>query len=446
MRNKNFKRILCAILCLCMTLGTLALLTSCNSGEATPAETEDPNKDKVSVVRAIKTIEVGSKIQRADFEEVMIHKDLVPEGAYATIKEVVNQFLKVNVYSGDFLVPEKVSKTANFTQGEESNTLHEDYVIATEYISGIDASAGLQKAIDENPNKTIYIPDGTYVLSKPIKTSADPAKCVSLRLSNYAVFSAGSDWSGEEGETLFMLGALDSDKNANYYMIGGVMSCGGSAGAITVCGGYALIHNFSIKQAYNGIVIKDGARADVDSGVIIGSSSNNVNNGGAIGVIMEGKNSTLTNMRICDVNVGVKVTGSSNRLRNIHPLYVGKDNTESTGFWDLGETNYYDVCYSDQFAVGFRISAETKSVFNGCFAFWYAGNTGRHYGFLAEGQFNSIIRDTQVNLAYPERDSTFLSVALNGGNGVVLFPRMSNPNNDDHKDIWGPYLKTDILN
>ena len=81
--------------------------------------------------------------------------------------------------------------------------------------------------------------------------------------------------------------------------------------------------------------------------------------------------------------------------------------------------NYYDVCYSDQFAIGFRISANTKSVFNGCFAYWYSGKTGRHYGFLAEGQFNSIIRDTQVNLGYPERDSTFLSVTTNGGNGVV---------------------------
>lgn len=445
MRNKNFKRILCAILCLCMTLGTLMLFASCDSAEQ-PAETGDPNANKVSVVRAIKTIEVGSKIQRVDFEEVMIDKSLVPEGAYSTIKEVVNKFLTVNVYSGDILVPEKVSENASFNGGSGSNTLHEDYVIVTEYITGADAAPGIKKAIAENPNRTIYFPDGNYLISEPIKTSADPAKAVSFRLSNYAVISNSSDWKGEAGDALFMLGAEDSDKGANCYLIGGVVSCTKSANAIAVCGGYALVHNFSIKKSFIGITIKEGARADIDSGVIIGSSSNHINNGGAIGVLMEGENSTLTNMRICDINVGVKLTGSNNRLRNIHPLYVGNDNTDSSGFWDLGETNFFDVCYSDQFAIGFRISANTKSVFNGCFAYWYAGKTGRHYGFLAEGQFNSIIRDTQVNLGYPERDSTFLSVTTNGGNGVVTFPRMSKPANDDHKDIWEPYLKTAILN
>lgn len=478
--NKNIKRILCAILCLCMTLGTLMALTSCNSGEETPAETEDPNANKVSVVRAIKTIEIGSKIERADFEEVMIDKDVAPEGAYSTIKEVVNKFLKVNVYSGDVLVPDKVSKTANIFGDEEAGTIHEDYVVVTQYLSGGDATEGIQKAIDENPNKTIYFPDGNYIISKPITTSADPDKCVSLRLSNYAVITAAAEWKGEEGDSLIMLGATDSEKDGNYYMVGGVVACNSEAGAISVCGGYALINNFSIKLATIGITIKEGARADVDSGVIIGSSAAKLSDGGAIGVLMEGENSTLTNMRICSIHTGVKLTGSNNRLRNIHPLYVtNNDNWDSTGFWDEGETNYYDVCYSDQFAVGFRMSANTKSVYNGCFAYWYAGNSGRHYGFLAEGAFNSIIRDTQVNLAYPRQktdgndspvwetdangdykldangqkipvmttdiDSTFLSVTLNGGKGVVLFPRMSNTSKDDHIENWKPYLETDIL-
>ena len=61
----------------------------------------------------------------------------------------------------------------------------------------VDVSDAIQKIIDENPNRTIYFPDGTYLISKPICTPADPKKSVALELSNYAVIKATEDWNNE---------------------------------------------------------------------------------------------------------------------------------------------------------------------------------------------------------------------------------------------------------
>ena len=176
--SKTFKRILCAVLCLCMIFGASVAMVSCmgnlpadtttNNGTTvgtdnttdttvgsdnttvgsdnttdttvgsdnttdttvgsdnttdttigtdnttdTTVGTQDTNGDtdnsnKVTVVRAIKYMAMGTKIERANFEEVLIDKDLVPEGAYSTISEVVNKFLKTDVYPGDYLFEEKV--------------------------------------------------------------------------------------------------------------------------------------------------------------------------------------------------------------------------------------------------------------------------------------------------------------------------------------------------
>jgi hypothetical protein len=62
-------------------------------------------------------------------------------------------------------------------------------------------------------------------------------------------------------------------------------------------------------------------------------------------------------------------------LRNIHPLIsysgIGYDYTTSVGFDDASGGNWYDFCYSDQFAVGFRMRSGTMSTYQTCFCFWY---------------------------------------------------------------------------
>ena len=70
-----------------------------------------------------------------------------------------------------------------------------NYVIASEYMpadGSVDVSDTLQRLIDENPNRTIFFPDGVYLLSKPILTPAHPRRSVDLQLSNFACLKAAS--------------------------------------------------------------------------------------------------------------------------------------------------------------------------------------------------------------------------------------------------------------
>ena len=57
------------------------------------------------------------------------------------------------------------------------------YVVVTDYVeanTGKDVSDAIQKIIDENPHRTIYFPDGEYILAKPICTPANGANAVNL--------------------------------------------------------------------------------------------------------------------------------------------------------------------------------------------------------------------------------------------------------------------------
>lgn len=61
-----------------------------------------------------------------------------------------------------------------------------------------DCAPALQRLIDENPNRTIYFPDGTYLLKSPVMTPAEPTLSVSLSLAAYAILKASNDWNSEE--------------------------------------------------------------------------------------------------------------------------------------------------------------------------------------------------------------------------------------------------------
>ena len=81
------------------------------------------------------------------------------------------------------------------------------YVIVTDTVKAdgkTDVSDALQALIDANPNRTLFFPDGVYLLSKPLCTPAEPTKSVDLQLSNYAVLKAQTDgW--PEGEPVAVI-------------------------------------------------------------------------------------------------------------------------------------------------------------------------------------------------------------------------------------------------
>ena len=304
------------------------------------------------------------------------------------------------------------------------------YVIVTDYLKADgkkDVSDAIQKIIDTNPNRTIYFPDGVYLISKPILTPADPRKSVSLSLSNYAIIRATDDWSSEEA--MIRLGGKDpfntiTIPGSNYYLEGGIIDGKGIAKGVSIDSGReTAIRQTSIKNVTIGIHIKHGANS--------GSSDSDINNVNIVGnfkpdctgVLIEGFDNTLSNMRIGGVHVGVRLKSGGNSLKNIHPLfYNSTENYEtSCGFIDESNNNWYDFCYSDQFAIGFY-SFGGRSYYNGCFAYWYSNHGKRHTIFKSKGRFTSSVMNMTAGMnkhnAAPE--NVILDAAEDGGTGMFF--------------------------
>ena len=311
------------------------------------------------------------------------------------------------------------------------------YVIVTDYVeanTGADLSDALQKLILDNPNTTIYFPDGEYVIAKPICTPANPRNSVMLELSNYAVIKAAEGWN--DTEAMIRLGAAEPFNNidingSNYGIRGGIIDGSGVANGISVDSGRETrIEKLSIKHTFIGIHIKHGANSNSSDADIVDVNIVGNDKIGSIGVFIEGCDNTLTNMRIASIQIGVKVCASSQFIRNVHPLYIFRGELASEeafknsyGFWDDAyHQSWYNNCYSDQFATGFRMRDASRLTFADCFCFWYTDKGGKQHAFEVDGRFNSIIRNGNFQFKPTATDTAFITVKEKGGKGYIDSP------------------------
>ena len=433
---KKSKRIISLLLCLCLMLGSMAMLSSCNedggeTGEATNPDGTPATPTTVTAIRALGAISKNERLKRNQLQQVVVSSSDLPEGAITDIQDAIGSYLTVDVVAGEYILASKLADK-KVTNGNADNPFSsgEDYVMITDFVKiGADISDKLQEVINNNPNKTIYFPDGVYRFSKSVTTPADPAKSVSFRLSNFAIFQAASNYTPEEGKGMIRLGATDKPKAAaadnagnSFYFMGGIIDMNNRGGtAISVEGGKnVLINNFAIRKSDIGIHIKTDY-VDVDSGVVAGTGTETFAKLTTIGVKVDGSYNTITNMRICSITRGIELTEGNNVLRNLHPLYTTSPNPESAGFWDDSAGNFYDYCYSDNFAIGFHLGEDNVSVLNGCFAFWYSEAPNRHWGIRQNGQFNSVVRNTRIDMCQAAiADNAYIWVEKTGGQGIIV--------------------------
>ncbi len=304
------------------------------------------------------------------------------------------------------------------------------YVVVTDYISNdgkTDVSDEIQKIIDENPNKTIYFPDGIYLLSKSILTPAHPKKSVDLQLSNYAILRADQNWAGG---ALVRLGAKDSANDiytvgSNYSLTGGILDGSGVADGVSIDGGRETkVCNVSIKHTRVGVHIKYGANsgssdADIHDVNVVGTGKTD-----SIGVLIEGYDNTVSNMRIARVFTGMYIKSAGNCFRDIHPLYTCDytDYENTSAFLDEGGNNVYDYCYNDQFCVGFRTIGNKRNVYSNCYCYWYSSKGGKEVGFKAQdGAFDSIVNNMRIDF----REDTENTVLEADKVGTGVFDNLS---------------------
>lgn len=461
MKNNNIysalRKITCLLLCLFLTLAMLAL-ASCSSSEIAEVEaTEDSKESDVEyalAVRAIDDIMIGDTLAEDRLEIVRVRTDALPATAYSSISDLDGIYAISQISAGDFVTAEKTSAikpeiTFEDDKGiadmpEQIDPYELGYIVITKYLAlveGEDYAPAIRRAIEENPGRTIYFPDGRYTIKSPIVIPADPALSVSLRLSNQAVITA-AEWGDDKTVAMIQIGCaqenepqtasapsmneLDFYSERGISIIGGCLYGSKQASGISIGGGKdTYIYNVSIKGVYNGIHIE---RADNELGATY-VDVDNVNISGmaapeSSGILVEGTYNNFSNMRIASVNYGVLCTetGSNNVFRRIHPLVVGLNDKYTVGFWDKSDGNIFDVCYSDQFSAGFRVDEKTRAVINGSFSYWYMSGYSYHVGYESTGKFNSIIVSGKVLNRYAVAIEAYLYIGEEGGQGVVLYP------------------------
>ena len=303
------------------------------------------------------------------------------------------------------------------------------YVLVSDYVkpnTGEDVSDALQELILANPRKTLFFPDGEYLLSKPICTPAHPDRSVALQLANYAVIKAMDCW--DQDEALIRLGAAEPfNCTVNYFLAGGIIDGNGLANGVSIDSGRETsVRNVSIRNTKIGLHIKDGANnhssdEDIFNVNIVGRGTLD-----SIGLLIEGCDNTVTNMRIARVQIGVKLTRGGNYLRNIHPLYSQAhgwgDYKDSVAFYDIGWSNWYDYCYSDQYGTGFYLKDGIENIYHNCFAMWWKKIDDVQNGFKVDGKFCSTISYAKIALHADHPNSSFMTVKEPGGWGIVDNP------------------------
>ena len=467
MKKRVLKKIFISAVCLMLVLCS-TVLCGCNNTEEQQTEAPTEAPVLVKAVRVKESMTAGSSIAVKDIELVDAYSNELPEGYFAKTTEATGRRLAVDVVAGQYLAESLLEAKADTSTSDDDNNITESvaresgYVVITDYVNaigGVDVSEEIQKVIDENPNSTIYFPDGTYTIANPILTSSDPAKAVSLCMSNFAIIKAAHDWQHADLH-MIRLGAKDKsfdidNVGSNYYFHGGMIDGSYVAKGLSIEGGRETsVRYISMKNVTQGVHIMyneqcPSSNVDLQTVNIVGCYEKD-----SIGVLVDGYDNTLTNMRVASFQVAIKLNGARNTLRNLHMLWRYNDGKysyeDSVGFWDTSEGNTYDICYPDNFAIGFLMSESTVSVYNNCYAYWYTnrykealenGNPippETQIGFMSEGKFNSIIKHCRVDLKN-EMVGKYLVVGESGGTGIVEYPIFPIAYNEDNAYI--DYLK-----
>lgn len=413
-------------------------LASCNSSSTALAEseaaTEAAEPVMVSAVKVKDSFPAGKYLSSGDLEVVEVDEKTLPEGYLTTKASALNRKLLQNVIAGEFLSSSMLGeKKASSSISNVSTSIARKlgYIVVTDFLdanTGEDLSDKIQEIINKNPRHTIYFPDGVYTIANPIKTSSNAAKAVSLHLSENAVIKAADRWLGK-AEYMVQLGVIDetfsiNETGTNYYIYGGVIDGNNKAKGLILEGGRETsIRNLSIKNATQGFKIAYNEAygsndSDTEWLTVEGSGF-----AGSIGIIVDGLDNTLSNIRVSGFEIGVQLTRGGNLIHNIQTRYVPSEQIDfanTKGFLDTSG-NWYDGCTAYDFAVAFHAHSSAISFYNDCAAYWTAPMGERNVAFETDGRLSASITNFRAEFCEGVTNEILLTYADNG-KGILKDP------------------------
>lgn len=415
-------------------MGAAALLTACNQGgdeeetaeiptsEAESFYTADEN-GQVSVYMFSKDVPEGTKITNQMVEKVTLPIENLPTNLITDILDARGKYTTRDFYKGDYVIKNQLTDEKPAGTEIDISTSKRDFVVVTDYIeadTGKDLYTSLQAIIDKNPGRTLFFPDGEYVISQPLLTSSVPKNSTSFYLSSGAVLRAADNWrSSDTVDALIGFGTVDSNNDiqtpgSNFYVMGGILDGNGKTSGVCVDKSReTLIKDVLIKDVYCGISIYNGinnksADADIDDVTIIGNGKLY-----SVGIKCDGLDNTISNVRIYNTQIGIDASA---------PSFISNCLVENTaklpdavGY--KGTLEWASNCVAVDCAVGFVMKG---GLYEQCRAVWTYAAEGEHVAFSGNS-FSSVILSCKAEFFAGSSNNYFLK-APQGGNGKVISP------------------------
>lgn len=229
----------------------------------------------------------------------------------------------------------------------------------------------LTKIFNENDKETLFLPNGKYALSSPIKITNE----VSFVLGNNAVIKPLSLMDS------MIIYDCNYTSSKRRFISGGVFDGDGKARKcidIVSCGNITLEKMMIMNPITTGITVDSGYEFMCQNLLLINKIDTNVNNN--TGIVINTSDSVLNDVVIVNYTVGLKVTQAGNIFNNFHIWSSQAIRLPSTiGVINRGVGNFFDKFYFDTCAVG--VDTNSRLNMNHCLF-----NVARSYRHLFTDQ------------------------------------------------------------
>ena len=423
------------------------------------AEAETSNATTETAENAVTMIDIpifkvniaaGSKITTSKVTTKKIRSDAISPTMITDISEVIGCYAIVPVFEGDFAYKGKISEKRPTESADSADVekTRSKYLDVTQYVkpnTGQDLHEALQALIDLNPKRTLYFPDGEYIISKPLQTSASPIKSTSFYLSDNAVIKASSYWSGESNALITVGTGDEKTENdittlgSNYFIIGGTLDGNKRATGIKLASGReVLVSKVKIINATVGINIAYGINngssdMDIEDVDIIGYGSRSK------GMVIEGYDNNIVDVRISDVATGI-TTGNGNFFRGVSVKLTEKAEKmvtyASTVGFQISGNNWFYSCSTENVATGFSLGRSSEMIIKDFVIRWTKAQ-GPQTAFRASTRFSAICSNGIIDFYDATTENSILTASsISGGMFLDVLADTELCSNTTHKSIF----------
>lgn len=296
-----------------------------------------------------------------------------------------------------------------------------------------DDTTAIQALIDNNPHRTLFFPDGVYLISAPLVIRTDNEYQVNFKLTGNAVIrasvaveslveigrQAGSWKRYQEGAIVTIDGGIFDATNAgNAFYLSSNRKC-------------TKLMNLSILNVeQHGIYISVGTNTSNSSDADIAnvSISGTGSGGEAVGLYLAGYDNKISRCRINACKIAVYDL-SGNFYTDVHCLAswpsgtLNKENYEKTIAFKFsgGGVSKLNQCYADTFGVGFEFNTAQRIYLENC----------QSYHYLSNLDFDTILfknNEQYANLRLYVRDFDYTPPSIGDGANIGLDLSANNNN------------------